>query len=226
MKIRFYAHASFRLEGDGVAIVTDPYTPGPDVSNFEPIVEAADIVIMSSATDRFHSDPTHVGGEPVVINAVDVPAGGVTVEGVHFQALQTMESLTFDYVNRDPDYNAMYYFALEGIRCFHMGDLGNPVEPAHLEAMRDQVDVMFALTGGHATIALDDLQAAISAIGPRIVIPMHYYSPKGRLKIHPVTEFTARYPAEQVTFVQGCEIELTKGQLPEKLQIIVLEQSR
>jgi L-ascorbate metabolism protein UlaG (beta-lactamase superfamily) len=226
MKIRFYAHASFRLEGNGVAIVTDPYTPGPDVSNFEPISEAADIVIMSSATDRFHSDPTHVGGEPVVINAVEVPAGGVTVKGVHFQALQTMESLTFDYVNRDPDYNAMYYFTLEGIRCFHMGDLGNPVEPAHLEAMRDQVDVMFALTGGHATIALDDLQAAVSAIGPRIVIPMHYYSPKGRLKIHPVTEFTARYPAEQVTFVQGCEIELMKGQLPEKLQIIALEQSR
>ena len=37
MKIKFYAHASFRLEGDGIAVVTDPYTPGPQVSNFEPI---------------------------------------------------------------------------------------------------------------------------------------------------------------------------------------------
>jgi len=25
MKIKFYAHASFRLEGDGLAIVTDPF---------------------------------------------------------------------------------------------------------------------------------------------------------------------------------------------------------
>ena len=26
MKIKFYAHASFRLEGDGLAVITDPYT--------------------------------------------------------------------------------------------------------------------------------------------------------------------------------------------------------
>ena len=49
MKIKFYAHASFRLEGEGLALVTDPYTPGPAVSNFDPINEAADVVIMSSA---------------------------------------------------------------------------------------------------------------------------------------------------------------------------------
>ena len=60
MKIKFYAHASFRLEGDGLAVVTDPYTP--DRSGFDPIDEPADVVIMSSATDDFHSDPSHVTG--------------------------------------------------------------------------------------------------------------------------------------------------------------------
>lgn len=30
MKITMYAHASFRLETDGITIITDPYTPGPD----------------------------------------------------------------------------------------------------------------------------------------------------------------------------------------------------
>nr|MDP9487742.1 MBL fold metallo-hydrolase [Actinomycetota bacterium] len=29
MRITFYAHASFRFEADGLAVVTDPYTPGP-----------------------------------------------------------------------------------------------------------------------------------------------------------------------------------------------------
>ena len=56
MKIRFYAHASFRLEADGLAVITDPYTPGPQNSGFDPIDEPADVVIMSSATDR--STPT------------------------------------------------------------------------------------------------------------------------------------------------------------------------
>ena len=64
MKIRFYAHASFRLEADGLAVITDPYTPGPHNSGFDPIDELADIVIMSSATDPFHSDPSHVRGDP------------------------------------------------------------------------------------------------------------------------------------------------------------------
>jgi L-ascorbate metabolism protein UlaG (beta-lactamase superfamily) len=53
VKIRFYAHASFRLEADGLAVITDPYTPGPHNSGFDPIDEPADVVIMSSATDPF-----------------------------------------------------------------------------------------------------------------------------------------------------------------------------
>jgi hypothetical protein len=64
VKIRFYAHASFRLEADGLAVFTDPYTPGPHNSGFDPIDEPADVVIMSSATDPFHSDPSYVRGDP------------------------------------------------------------------------------------------------------------------------------------------------------------------
>ena len=53
MKIRWCGHATFLLEGNGTRIVTDPYTP--EVAGYEPIDEPVDIVIMSSATDRFHS---------------------------------------------------------------------------------------------------------------------------------------------------------------------------
>lgn len=225
MKIKFYAHAAFRLEGDGLIVVTDPYTPGPEVSGFEPIDEPADIVIMSSATDRFHSDPSHITGQPVVVNAVEVPPEGVEVKGLHIRSFQSMESLTWDF-GRDPDHNAMYTFTLGGVRVLHLGDIGNPPAPEHLDALRDQVDVMFALTGGHATIALDDLDAAIAAIRPAVVIPMHYYSPRGRLKIAPVSEFTQRYPAEMVTFVGGPKLEITRENLPSTLHIYVLEQSR
>lgn len=225
MKIKFYAHASFRLEGDGLAIVTDPYTPGPEVSNFDPIGEPADVVIMSSATDRFHSDPSHVGGNPAVVNAVEVPPEGITVRGLAIKALPSQESLTWDF-GRDPEDNAMYTFTLEGLRFLHIGDIGNPIAQSQLDELAGKVDVMFALTGGHATIALDDLDAAIEAINPRVVIPMHYFHPKGRLKILPVTEFTERYPAEMVTFVGKPELELTQAMLPDQRHIFVLEQSR
>ena len=37
LTITFYAHASFRLEADGLAVVTDPYTPGAHGSGFDRI---------------------------------------------------------------------------------------------------------------------------------------------------------------------------------------------
>lgn len=226
MKIRFYAHASFRLEVDGFAVITDPYTPGPHNSGFDSIDEPADVVIMSSATDSFHSDPSHVRGDPTVVNALELPPEGAEARGLHVRPFPAMESMTFDF-GRDPDANAMYLFTLGGVRVLHMGDIGNPVSREHLDALRGNVDLLFALAGAHATIALDDLDAAIEAIGPPLVIPMHYYSSRGVLDIEPVDAFLERYQADSVTWVNGSELELTPESLhAEALHIYVLEQSR
>ncbi len=227
MKIRFYAHASFRLEADGLAVITDPYTPGRQNSGFDPIDEPADVVIMSSATDPFHSDPSHIRGDPTVVNALELPPEGAEVGGLHIRPFPAMESMTFDF-GRDPDANALYLFTLGGLRVLHLGAFGNPVEPAQLDALRGNVDLLFALAGAHATIAYDDLDAAIDAIGPRVVIPMHYHSPRGVLDIEPVGTFLARHPADSVTRVGGPELELTPESLSAEAppQIYVLEQSR
>lgn len=230
MKITFYAHASFRLAADGLVLVTDPYTPGPGHSGFDRIDEPADIVLMSSATDDFHSDPSHVLGAPTVVNTLDLPPEGTVVKGVPVRSFRAYESKTFDYqaeFGRDPDANALYLFTFGGLRILHMGDIGNPVAPEHLAALAGQVDVLFALTGEHATIALDDLDAAIAAIGPRVVIPMHYYSPRGVLKIEPVERFLDRLPPERVTRVGGPTLDLTPETLPgDSPHVYVLEQSR
>ncbi|MFC3127160.1 MBL fold metallo-hydrolase [Pseudoroseomonas globiformis] len=228
MKIRFYAHASFRLEADGLSIITDPYNPRR--SGFDLIGEPADLVIMSSATDDFHSDPSHVLGKPVVVNALELPPSGTVLRGITIRPFLAYESLTFDYqaeAGRDPDANALYHFILGGLRVLHMGDIGNPVAQKHLEALRGEVDVLLALTGGHATIALDDLDEAIRVIGPRVIIPMHYYSPRGVLKIDPVERFTERFPANAVTWIRGAELELKPDDLPIRSpHVFVLEQSR
>ena len=228
MRITFYAHASFRLEADGLVVVTDPYKPA--LSRFHPIDEPADVVLMSSATDEFHSDPSHVRGEPVVINTLELPPEGTVVRGMPVRAFPAHESHTFDFqaaAGRDPDANALYLFTLGGLRVLHMGDIGNPVDPAQLEALAGQVDILLALTGAHATIALDDLDAAIAAIGPRVVIPMHYFHPRGILRIEPVETFLDRLPPESVTRVGGPTLELTPETLPaDSPHVFVLEQSR
>ena len=224
MDITFYAHACFRLETPAVSLVTDPYTPG--VSGFGAIDEQADLVVMSSATDRFHSDPSHVRGQPAVVNALlDVPPEGLVVQGVPILAFPTSESLTFDF-GRDPDANAMYLLTLDGLRVLHMGDVGIPIPSDMLAALAGQVDVLFALAGAHATIALADLDAAIDAIDPRIVIPMHYWHPRGVLPIDPVDHFLRRHPVETVDRRAATSLTIEAGSLPATRRIVVLDQTR
>ena len=219
MKIKWYGHACFRIEGDGVSVVTDPYTP--EAAGLAPVDEPADVVVMSSATDRFHSCSAMVPGDPKVLNALEISGRGpVEAHGVVFEALPTMESVEH---KSSPDANAIYRFELEGVSVLHLGDLGNPLTDEQLERLRGRVDVLLALTGGPPTIELDDLDRAIAEIGPRVVIPMHYQIPKLRLDILPVEAFTSRYPEEAVRRVGDPAVELRPGALPEALEIYVLD---
>lgn len=218
MKIKWYGHATFRIEGQGLAIVTDPYTP--EVAGYDPIEEPADIVIMSSATDPFHSCAERVPGNPVVINALEIPEGGREARGIRFDAVATRESVVH---KTDPDENAIYTFTLDGIRVGHMGDVGNPLGAAELNLLRG-VDVLLALAGGPPVIELPDLQAAMAEIRPRITIPMHYRTPKIRIsRILEVDAFTSLFPPAMVERPGSSEIELTRDTLPREPKIVVLD---
>ncbi len=219
MRIKWYGHACFRIEGDGVAIVTDPYTS--EAAGLDPVDEPADVVVMSSATDKFHSDASMVPGDPKILNALEIARREpVEVNGVVFEALPVMESLEH---KESPEENAIYRFELEDMSILHLGDLGNPLTDEQLARLRGRVDILLALTGGPPTIELEDLDRAIEEIGPRIVIPMHYQIPKLKLDILPLEAFTSRYPEDVVTRVGATDVELSFGTLPRTLQIFVLE---
>lgn len=226
MKIKFYAHSCFRIEGEGRVIVTDPYEPA--VSWFDPINEPADLVLMSSNTDRFHCDPSHVQGNPTVINALEIPGNGIQVDGLAVRAFPSRERYQMRLLLRliRPRKNAMYAFTLDGIRVLHTGDIGRAFTREQIDALRGQVDVMFALAGAVHNIEHDDLMKAIEAIQPKVVIPMHYFSPKGRLKILPVERIASRFPADRVIWTKAPEIELTAANLPKETRLYILEQSR
>ena len=88
MKIKFYAHACFRLEHNGLSLITDPYTPS--IAQFEPVGETCDIVVMSSAMDRFHSDALQVPGDPQVVDAMTVSPYGTMVRGIRIQSIPNL----------------------------------------------------------------------------------------------------------------------------------------
>lgn len=221
VKIKWYGHACFRLEGEGISMVTDPYEPA--VAGLGPVEESADLVVVSSETDAYHSNARMIPGDPLYLNALDVAGeGGVVMAGVRFEAFPAMESLEH---KEDPDENAMYRFELGGVSVLHLGDLGNPLTGEQLERLRGRVDVLLALAGGPPTIELDDLDRAIEEIGPRVIIPMHYQIPRLTLDggILPVEAFTSRFPEEIVVHVGEPEVEIKPDTLPEDRRVYVLE---
>ena len=219
MKIKWFAHAAFLLEGDGLRIITDPYMPSR--MGFAPITEPADIVIRSSADDNAHCYAEMIPGQPVVVTATEIGPDGHRIGDLTIAGIPAQESLVHKETPRD---NALYRFSLEGLRIAHFGDLGNRLTPEQLAALAG-ADVCLVPTGGPPTIELDDLCDALRLLRPRLTIPMHYQLVGSKIRMLPVTAFTQRFPADQVTWLDGSEVELTRQTLPAEPRILVLQPS-
>lgn len=202
MKIKWFAHASFLLEGDGLRIITDPYTP--EDMGFPVITDSADIVIRSSADDNGHCYAEMIPGDPAVVTATEIIDTGARVKGLDISAIPVLESVE---VKESPLDNGMYHFTLDSIRVGHMGDVGNALTDEQIEGLRG-VDVLLALAGGPPTIKIDDLVQAIQEIKPKVVIPMHYHLPTATFFMLPVTDLTSQFPSESVTWAESSEVEL------------------
>ena len=217
MKIRWLAHATFLIEGNGLRIVTDPYTP--HVLGLPEVQEEADLVIRSSADDEGHCNAAMIRGEPIVVTATSIPPVGIEVKGIKILAIPAKESLIY---KEHPGDNAMYRFGVENVQIAHLGDVGNPLSADQIAAL-SETDVLMVPAGGPPTIDLNDLWKAIALIRPRIVIPMHYHLPGTKVKMLSVTEFSSHFPPEIVDWSASPEIELSRALLPREMRIRVLK---
>ena len=228
MRITWYGHASFRLEGEAggkrVSVVTDPYTP--ETAGYPPVGEAADIVVTSSVTDDYHDRHDLIPGDHIHVNALDVAddGGRRSVGSLAIEAVPVAEAER--HPSGHPDRNAMYAFTLDGMRVAHMGDAGNPLDERQIDFLRG-TDVLLALAGGFPTIALDDLDATIREVRPRVVIPMHFrtltYRPRNTLWIE---SFLAYHDEGAIDFACASSVEIGKNDPSEPTRVMVLDYVR
>ncbi len=222
MKVRWFAHASFLIEGslggNRLRIITDPYTPAK--SGFQTITEPADIVLRSSDDDSAHANAAMITGNPEVVTATHIGPDGVSARGLRVTAIPAKESMIHKLQPRD---NALYAFSLEEIHLVHFGDVGNRLEDWQLSRMA-AADVVFVPTGGPPTIELDDLADALDRIQPRLIIPMHYALPGCKFPaMLPISDFTSRFPSERVIWAQEPIVEITQATLPAEPHVMVMQ---
>jgi len=220
MRITWYGHAAFRIDTGGLGIILDPYR-SPDCGGYEPVDDTADVVVVSHENDRYHSHLGQIRPPFEVVRALEIPKEGVDVRGVRLQALHVFET-----PERKPeDEVAVIHFRSEGLHVVFLGDLGHPLSDEEVAPLRG-ADVVLAAAGGPPTIDFPDIPPLLRAIGPRLVIPMHFKTPKIDLKIQPVERFLECFPDVPVDRPGASSIEISADRLPESMRIVRLEHAR
>lgn len=213
MKIRYLAHSCFLITAsDGTRIVIDPYEAGgyDGAIGYAPINESADIVVVTHE----HADHAAVGevrGHPLVIR------GPAQARGILFDTVAVPHD---DAGGGRRGAVRIVLFTVDGIRLCHGSDIGRPLTEAEQEAI-GEVDVLFVPVGGRYTLDAEGAAAVVRQLAPRLVIPMHYRTPRIGFPLEPVERFLkgrsdTRRPGRS-------EVEIPPNGLPRSLQVLVLE---
>ncbi len=220
MRITWYGHAAFLIETQGLRIILDPYR-SPDCGGYEPIAEPADLVVVSHENDRYHSHLGQIVRPFQTVRALELPPKGQIIKGIRFESVhvfETPERLREDEV-------AIIHFRSEDLHLVFLGDLGHPLKEIELAPLRG-ADIVLAAAGGPPTIDFPDIPPLIDAIAPRVVIPMHFKTPKINLDIQSLERFLEALPKDPIDRPGATSIEITRATLPARRTILVLEYAR
>ncbi len=215
MRITYLGHAAFTVTlEDGRSIVFDPYESGAynGALGYGPITGTFDIAVVS------HDHADHCCKE-VTSKAKRIvkSAGEHEIEGITITSIPTFHD---ESRGSERGANLISVIEAEGMRVAHLGDLGHPIPAKDAQALKG-VDVVLVPVGGHFTIDAEAAADVVEAIGPKLVIPMHFKTPKIDFPIQPVEKFAGLF--ENVEHVHDSEMTITKDTLPAERTVVVLD---
>ena len=189
MRITWYGHAAFLIETQGLRIILDPYR-SPDSGGYLPIDEPADLVVVSHENDRYHSHLGQIVPPFQVVRALELPAGGRGDPRHPLPGHPRLRDAREEAGRRGDDHPLprrrgciWSSWATWGTRS---------TRPSLLRSAAPRSCWLPA--GGPPTIDFPDIPPLLDAIGPRLVLPMHYKTPKINLNIQPVERFLELFP--------------------------------
>ncbi len=168
MKISYLGHSCFLIEGK-YSVVTDPFS---DIGY--PLKRVKCDFVLSSHDHFDHNAIEEVDYGTAVTSSSDVSLASDI-------QLTAIESFHDECLGKKRGKNCIYQFTVDGVRFTHLGDLG-----AFSQELVDKIgktDVLFIPVGGVYTIDSKEASVLTKAIGPKIVIPMHYKTPRSTVGV-------------------------------------------
>jgi len=213
MKLRWLGHSMFLItSAEGKKIVLDPYQPGGFGGGLAhgALKEPADIVVVSHE-HLDHGYVRGVPGNPVVLKG----AGKFVAAGIEFRGIDTYHDKS---KGAERGRNTVFVFSVDGVKVCHLGDLGHLLT-AEQAASIGAVDVLLTPVGGTFTIGPEDATKVAEQLAAKIVIPIHYKTPKVAFPIESVDAFVeGKSNVERFT---ESEIEIKPDDLKGPQRIII-----
>ncbi len=177
MRIRWYGQSAFLLTGEKRVFV-DPFGDLGEAASARgiefayPSIDAEADVLLVTHEHGDHNAVEAIGGEPVTFRSAagrfESPIGEIVgISSEHDDVAGTTRGA-----------NIVFCFTLDGVRVCHLGDFGQAELRTEQREAIGEVDVLIVPAGGGPTIGGESAAAVVRAIGPRVVIPMHYRTDK------------------------------------------------
>lgn len=222
VEVKWLGHACFYIKSsEGIRIVTDPFNEKMAKEITFPALKSrkeliADIITVSHEHGDHNAvgDVNQVEGGAVIIRGV----GETEAKGIKFKGVGSFHDKESGAKRGK---NTIIIFKVDGITFCHLGDLGHVLTEEHIKQI-GKVDVIFCPVGGGPTIDAKEATTAAKMLKAKIAIPMHYRHKRAKIEwLAPVDEFLQG--KENVKKLKPDTVYLSQKQLPEKLQIIVLD---
>ncbi len=211
MEITWYGHACFRLTERGLAtVVADPFDHR--AVGYAPLKLKADIVTVSHEAPG-HSFAAGVKGYSRLITTPgEYEIGSVFITGVQTNGVGKRGA--------DEPRNTLYVFDYEGVTVAHLGDLRRVPSQAEIEAL-GTVHVALVPVGGGGGLTAAKAAEVVSLLEPGYVIPMHYGTPAGTLKLAPLNKYLKEMGLGSIEAQPS--LKVTRSTVPEETRVVVLE---
>jgi L-ascorbate metabolism protein UlaG (beta-lactamase superfamily) len=208
MDITWLGYSCFRIRGNQTIVITDPFPPGLGYTLGK---QTADIVTVSHQHPR-HSYVQGISGEPRLVKG----PGEYEISGVLILGIAAYHDAV---KGQSRGKNIAYLMEIDGVAVCHLGDIGHVLSNEQAEEMGN-VDILLLPVGGVSTINAAMAAEIIRKLEPKVVIPMHYQTPKTDRELEPVENFLKEMGQSLVE--PKPKLTISKSNLPISTQVILL----
>ena len=211
VKIEWYGHSYFRVEAGGTSIVIDPHDGGS--LNLPTYRVRADAVLVT------HNHYDHNAVSIVEARKVytwkrgSFRVGSIIVEGLPSYHDKSQGRLRGE--------NTIYVIRANQIEIAHLGDLGH-LPSDELARKLDGVDILMIPVGGVYTIDAYEAWEIVKTLGPKLVIPMHFWMPNMTVPLDPLERFLNIAKTRRLRLETNI-LEVALEDLPERTTVVVFQ---